>query len=120
MKRDLDLVKSILLAIEADEEADGRKWVTLGRIDDYSPEQVHYHVGLLHEAGLVKALCIPDNLGPPRWQPERLTWYGHEFLDSARNETLWAEAKKQMKNMGNFSFQILSQILIDLAKREIT
>ena len=118
MKRDLDLVRSILLAIENDEEATGRSLVNL-RIDDgYSQEQVSYHVKLLHEAGLIEAIDFSGGIYL-RWEPQSLTWYGHEFLDSARNETLWKEAKKQMKNIGSSSFQVLLQILLKLAESQI-
>lgn len=118
MKRDLDLVRKILLAIEAHEDATGHSWITLGKINNYSQKQVSYHVSLLHEGGLIEAIDLSDNL-KFYWEPKSLTWYGHEFLDSARNETLWKEAKKQMKNIGSSSFQVLLQILLKLAESQI-
>lgn len=117
MKRNLDLARTILFAIEDHEEATGHGWITLGTINGYSREQVSYHVSLLHEAGLIEAIDLSDSTSF-YWEPKRLTWHGHEFLDSARNETLWEEAKKQMKNIGSFSFQILLQTLLDLARNQ--
>ena len=96
MKRDFDLVRTILLGIEANEDAIGNGWITLGKINGYSQEQVSYHVSLLHEAGLIKAIDLSNNLSF-YWEPKRLTWYGHEFLDSARNENIWGNAKNWQK-----------------------
>jgi hypothetical protein len=43
---------------------------------------------LLHEAGLVEAMDL--GVG---WKPVRLTYSGHEFLDAARNDSIWEKAK---------------------------
>ena len=63
MKRDFDLARTILLAIEANEEATGHSWITLGKINGYSQEQVSYHVRLLNQAELIEAIDLSDNLG---------------------------------------------------------
>ena len=118
MRRDFDLARTILLAIEANEDATGHGWITLGKINGYSQEQVSYHVRLLNQAGLIEAINLSDNLGF-RWEPIGLTWQGHEFLDSARDETLWKEAKRQLKNMGSISLQVLLQILLKLAESQV-
>ena len=53
------------------------------------------------------------------WEAKSLTWDGHEFLDSARNETLWRKAKEELKKTGNFSFQILGEMLLSLARNQL-
>ena len=118
MKRDLDLARKILLAIEENEDATGRNLVIV-RIEDYSEKQIFYHMKLLDEAGLIEAIDFSGGT-QLRWEAKNLTWYGHEFLDSARSETLWEEAKKQMKNIGSSSFQVLLQILLKLAESQIS
>ena len=117
MKRDLDLARKILLAIEEDEKATGRGLVSI-RIEDCSEEQISYHVKLLHEAGLIEAI---DRSGGARfcWEAKNITWDGHEFLDSARNETLWRKAKEELKKTGNLSFQILGEMLLSLARNQL-
>lgn len=116
MKRDLDLSRIILFAIEKDEKATGHGFISLN-IDGYSEEQISYHVQLLQEAGLIEAKNWSSQ-SSFQWVPSRLTWQGHEFLDSARSDNLWSKAKEEMKNIGSFSFQLLLDILLDLAVQQ--
>ncbi len=52
MKRDVDLARTILFAIEKDKRATGHGFICLN-IDGYSKEEVSYHVNLLYEARLI-------------------------------------------------------------------
>ena len=52
MKRDMDLVREILLALEAQEEAFSPQRL---EIDGYSAEQIGYHCYIMDEAGLLEA-----------------------------------------------------------------
>ena len=117
MKRDIDLVRAILLSIENGEDANGHGFIYLN-IPGRSQEEVSYHVGLLYEAGLVDAVNL-STLNSYEWQPRKLTWRGHEFLDSARDENSWEQAKKELKKIGNFSFEVLKSVLTALAARNI-
>ena len=68
-------------------------------IEGYSPEQVGYHCALIAEAGLVDF----ENLGKMdlRFMSVmiyRLSWAGHDFLDSARDDTIWNKTTKQIKD----------------------
>lgn len=116
MERDLDLSRSILFAIEKDEDATGHGFICLN-IEGYTKEQVSYHVQLLDEAGLIEAEDL-STLNSFQWEPRRLTWHGHEFLDSARSDNLWSKAKEEMESIGSFSFQVLLQILLRLATQQ--
>ncbi len=94
MKRDVGLAKTMLFAIEKDEKATER-FICLN-IDGYSEEKISYHVNLLYEAGLIDTID-QSSLNSYRWEPKRLTWQGHEFLDSARNDNSWGKAKERLQ-----------------------
>jgi len=54
------------------------------------------------------------------WVPINLTWDGHEFLDAARNPSLWERAKcTALKQTGGLSLEVLKSVLIDLAKHAV-
>lgn len=116
MKRDIDLARIMLFAIEKDKRATGHGFICLN-IDGYPKEEVSYHVNLLYEAGLIDAIDL-SSLDNYRWEPRKLTWQGHEFLDLARNDNLWGKAKKELKKIENFSFQVLQNVLIRLATQQ--
>lgn len=47
----------------------------------------------------------------------RLTWPGHEFLDAARNETLWTRTKGNLSNAGvSATFDLLKTLLVEGTK----
>lgn len=111
MKRDMDLIRAILMAIE--EMPTPRPRQTDFKLDGYDPEIVSYHVFLLNDAGLIQASDVSHNLAFA-WAPKRLTWAGHEFLDAARNDNIWAAAKKVCGGAGSLSFDVLKGILVKL------
>lgn len=92
MKRDLELVKKILLALEEQEQVNP-KFV----LPDYDKRIVSYHIMLMEQAGLLEAQVNKLIDGEVEAWPKRLTWQGHEWLDLARNNTVWEKVKKQLK-----------------------
>lgn len=116
MRRDVDLARTMLFAIEKDKRATGHGFMCLN-IDGYSKEEASYHVNLLYEARLIDAIDL-SSLTSYRWEPRKLTWQGHEFLDSARNDNLWGKAKEKLEKTENFSFQVLQNLLISLVAQQ--
>jgi len=50
----------------------------------------------------------------------RLTWAGHEFLDAARNETVWKKASERIKKSGvDVTISLLKDILNQLLKQSL-
>jgi hypothetical protein len=91
MKRDMDLIRKIMLEIE--QNADPMAWVKID-IPDHSATEVSYHIKLLYEQGLVEANDCSD-LGGISWKAKNLTYEGHDFLDAARSDTVWNKAKRE-------------------------
>lgn len=89
MKRDMDLVRDILLAVE-DLPFDGRFHEI--DVDRRSQNEISYHVMLLHKAGLLEAIDLSTHDGVC-WRPKTLTYMGHEFIDAARSDNVWSKAK---------------------------
>jgi hypothetical protein len=116
MKRDMDLIRKILLEIEKhSNDTDLTKFDNIEQ-EGYSDSEIYYHVELLREADLIDVDFL---VGGP-FIINRLTWKGHEFLDTSRHNTIWEKAKKQVLNKtGNLSFEILKQVLIRLTIGQI-
>jgi hypothetical protein len=113
MKRDLELIRKILLATEAHQEPNKTVQVKFEGVPD---ELVQYNTGLLLEAGYVEAVDM-SNLSGRHFGIWRLTWEGHDFLDAARNDTLWKKAReKVVGTVGTVTLDIMKEVLISLAK----
>ena len=119
MKRDMDLARRILQAIESSEE-DPRGWIELDFVDEYPKNLVSYHVVLLADEGLIEAEDLMT-MGEDGyvWMPKRLTASGHDFLDAASKDENWTEGKRLLKQAGNMSFTLLKEVLMQLARQQL-
>ena len=115
MKRDLDLVRKILLAVESDPRYDGHHLLApdisseVG-ISERPIQEISYHLELLIKEGYLEG-----NTGPLRPTISKLTWKGHEFLDDIRDDGIWAKAKQRVSGLQSVAFSVLAEI----AKAEI-
>lgn len=112
MKRDMDLVREVLLEIEQDSKLDGTRLTEIS-VPGSDPDQVRYVVGLLIDAGFATG----PTRRPPGAKPvvKNLTWQGHELLDDIRDPGIWEKAKEKAKPLLSVSIAVLAEI----AKAEI-
>jgi Hypothetical protein (DUF2513) len=113
MKRDMDLVRLMLLRTEAigvDEEEAKRLHA---ECEKYDERLRAHHIAIMKEAGLIDGFTTNDASGTlARGAILRLTWQGHEFLDAARNDTTWRKAKdKLLKPALGVTFTVLTEFL---------
>jgi len=112
MKRDMDLIRLLLLDIEGKEKPD---------LSKYAEDQQTYHLALIIEAELAHGGFVTDVKGYPdvahaTW----LSWKGHEFLDAARNETIWKKAVAKIKAAGtSIPLPVLQEILTSFIKKQL-
>ena len=115
MKRDLDLIRKILLEVESCDDPDGIFNTMDINIEGYRAELIQYHVGLLIDAGLVTSSGEPVGFMDASfisYFSVKLTWTGHEFLDNAKNESVWQTVKKGLgSKWGSVSFSIFETLL---------
>lgn len=104
MKRDMDLVRDIMLAVEASDK-NPLGWVELDHLG--RPEsEIGYHVVLMEEAGLIEAREL-NTMARYLSLPKRLTWRGHEFLDAIREPEVWRRTKGGLAKVGNASIEFV-------------
>ncbi len=118
MKRNMDLVRQILFEIEKCENPWGPNEI---EIEGHSGQVVSYHIKLLSQAGLMEAEDA-SCMGPEgfSWSAGPLTWEGHEFLDAARDQTIWKKAKSTvLERVGEVPFEVLKELLIQSVKSSV-
>jgi hypothetical protein len=116
MKRDMDLVRAVLMEIEKAPFDGGSLDIS---VPGHSSEEISYHILLMHEARLIEAVDL-SSLDGVCWKPKRLTYEGHEFLDAARNDTFWKKAKdKVTTSTGTLTLEGLKIALSALMKHAI-
>lgn len=125
MKRDMDLIRDLLLKIEGGQRSfdlltpeiaeilgqDGA-----GKMPREQSELMEYHLALLDDAGLI---TIQAKLSGAVWQIAKITWAGHDFLDTIREPAIWRETKAGAKQAGGFSIDLLKALAKGLLKKKI-
>ena len=118
MKRDLDLIRKLVLAIE-----DSPTGYASDSIDipGYSPEQIAYHSYLLVDSDLAKGVDVTTiSSTSPEWRVLYLTSAGHDFADAARDESRWRKATETVKDKaGSVTLDVMKQLLISLLKNTL-
>lgn len=118
MKRDMNLVREILLWTESQEHGYVKGNPSL---EGYSEEEIGYHVYLMSQAGLVNA-ADTTSMGDesPNAILLGISWLGHEFLDAAKDDTIWSKAKNTiLKPTAGVAFDVLLEWLKAEAKKKI-
>ncbi|MBO9718611.1 DUF2513 domain-containing protein [Xanthomonas phaseoli] len=120
MKRDDDLIRTLLLNIESRHQG-GSLWGT-----DVSPiganeAAVGEHLRLLIDAGFIRGESHSGidtlYLVPGNFQIDGLKWEGHEFLNTIRSDEVWKRTKEKIKSVGgSVSTTIMAQVAAAISK----
>jgi len=112
MKRNLDLIRDILFSVEGAPAGS-----TIGGIDfpDHDQMEISEHVQLLLDDGYIEGKVLrPHGI----YAVTRLTARGHDFLDNARNSTVWKQVLHEAKEKGmSTSMTILNKLLEGALKK---
>lgn len=118
MKRDLDLIRHILLTLESDDFSQKTHYTVGTFVDDslsddsedrrhnspYTQEfaRVSGHINLLLDEGFIEATIFPELYeGYDDFIIERMTSRGHDYLDSVRDDTVWSKTKEKLGSLIN-------------------
>jgi Hypothetical protein (DUF2513) len=119
MKRNIDLIRDILLSTESFEKE------RLGRSDlatlDSSKELIDFHLRLMTDGGLLaEHISKPSPAFLASWHGGySVTWKGHDFLDSIRDPEIWRKTKEAANAAGGFTLETLGDIAKGLIKTQI-
>ncbi|PMS29887.1 uncharacterized protein DUF2513 [Trinickia symbiotica] len=114
MTRDMDLIRELLLKLEALPVPATELRVIDGgaaavQVEGYTTEQIDYHLLLLEQAGFIHGGGL-ENFGM-RFGPgigfQSLTWAGHDFLDAMRSPDVWDRTRQAASAAGGFTVDVL-------------
>jgi hypothetical protein len=118
VKRDMDLLRDILLKIEDDPKKDGRTTFYISNSEEmqivgHSEEEFFYHLQLL-----IRARLIDGSAEQIPMEVRSLTWEGHEFVDNIRNDNIWDNTKKRVGDLvGSLSVSVIAALAEAEAKK---
>lgn len=116
MKRDMELVRSMLLDF-----SQGKGPTTLSRNEE-SLNYV-YHLDIMKEAGLISFKSADTFDGRVMYGVPKLTWAGNDYIDAISNETVWNSTKQGIKEKGlelsNIPFSLLKDFAVLTVKQKL-
>ncbi len=121
MKRNMDLVRDLLLQLEAVGDAHS---IHIFTEDDHSPlkfdghtwDEVEYHARQLIDAGIINNGNVNPMVG---FCFKKITWYGHDFVDSIRDSEIWEKTKSTASATGSYTIEVVLEIAKAIIKNKI-
>jgi hypothetical protein len=110
MKLNPDLVRELLLWGENNlpSESGNLEFPIIAGFDE---QEIAYHCLMSDEAGFFESINISTNDDLfQRMHPRRLTYSGHQYLETIRDEKVWAKAKEGARKIGSFSMETLGMV----------
>jgi hypothetical protein len=122
MKRDMGLIRDLMLKLEALEFPHNAVLTLSGgdeelAVDGYSHDQISYHLILIREAGFLQDANYSAMRGGISFKA--FSWEGHDFLDSVRDPDVWERTQSTMKKAGGFSFDLVKAMAKGFLKKKI-
>jgi hypothetical protein len=128
VKRDLSLIREILLDCEKSED----RWFTIGILEDRQQweelntdyEELHLaHFDLMVDASLIrKHNAVHPGLGGPEIAEVmfEITWAGFDYLDAVRDDGIWEKTKSAVAETGgSASLELVKSLATGFLKKKI-
>ena len=84
-------------------------------LKDYSLNDISYTIEKLNEAGYIKASMYIDGTAAVY----DITYNGHIFLDSIRDNNIWTKTKSKISKLAGVSLPIIQQVATQMIAIEL-
>lgn len=123
MKRDLDLIREIMLVLE-DKMEYGKNFMSdklfeIMQNETLSLAKLTYHIGLLVEGNFIRAKELKTFSDGSTFTINTITSDGHDFIDTIREKHTWDIVKEKAVKIGGFTLSLLVDIGKEYLKKEI-
>lgn len=116
MKRDMDLIRELLLEIEENQTASDFSY-EINANSNFDANTVYQHLKLLRDGGMIDG---EDSLSHDRSSKIivlGITWSGHNFIDSVRDPEIWRRTKEGALAAGGFTVELLTELAKGYVKK---
>lgn len=117
VRRDMDVVREILLHVEAREDLRAQEIVIEGR----DPLVVGRHIEMLHQEGLLDGAPFRSSSQPnyARILARDLSWEGHDLLAAMKNDTVWGQIKKTFSpsDLASMPLKVIKDVGVEALKQ---
>ncbi|QGN00032.1 DUF2513 domain-containing protein [Methylocystis parvus] len=123
MKRDMDLIRELLLKLEGANVPPGVTAVISPydarlAVNGFDGEEIGHHLRMLVSAGFIETGNQPF-AADGALIFRQIAWEGRDFLDSVRDPEVWGKTKKGALAAGGFTFDLLKDLAKGFLKKQI-
>jgi len=116
MKRDMDLIRELLLYTEEHSRPELGAAITENDLElCKTRDHLLGHINLLIDGGI---MTIPHH-SQSNYYLGNLTSYGHDFLDSIRNPEIWRQTQEATNKVGGWTLEFVGEIAKGFLKRQL-
>ncbi len=123
MKLNHDCVRKLMLILEDNLEIGDIIDASTISIDDFSESEILYSALKLHEANYISGKVINDLSDNNNILINGITWEGHKFLDTIRDNKVWSHTKTVLSKVSSssitFASTVASQVLTNLISQSL-
>jgi hypothetical protein len=122
MKRDMQLIRELMLKLEALPMRVGGAFIISHEDDEvqvpgYSGEEIAYHLRLIDQAGFAIGSNFKPMAGGIAFTG--FSWEGHDFIDSVRDPEIWRKTEGALEQAGGFSLDLAKALAKGFIKKKI-
>ena len=118
MKLNHDCIRKLLLYFEDTLDCCSELELSNFALDGFSKEDTLYSIKKLTEAGFISTQLVDDVTDDIFIIVKEITWEGHKFLDTIRDNQVWRETKNILSRVSScsvsFASTVASQVLTNL------
>lgn len=118
MKRDLELLRSILLAVESSD----KNKISIKSLNlPYNEKTISYHIELLLDVGYLEATEFPVlRQTYSDFIIKRITSFGHDYLDNVRDDNVWNKTKSKLgDSIKSASLDVITAVSSEVIKASL-
>ena len=124
MRLNADCMRAILLEIEKQPLNSSLRLSELkNAISDFESDEVEYAVLKLDEADFINATIAHYDNGYYISSIDSITYNGHQFLETIRDNKVWSKTKTICGKIGSFAVDVItkvsSEVITNLIKSQI-
>jgi hypothetical protein len=117
MKRDFDLIRRIMIDVQNTPAGSICENIAY---PEYDQATVYEHEKLLIDEGFVDGQVVEEFGGIGAAVITGLTWKGHDFLDAAKDDTIWNKVKQTvLTSTVSITFSLLLELLKAEARKKL-
>lgn len=114
MKRNWELIRQILFEVESLPAGESAQILQIEEIDQAT---ITEHIRLLVDKGLLIGKLF-DTYSGSSYSITGVSWEGYDFLENARNDTIWKKVMAESKSKGtSMTMVVLNGLLTKAAQK---